>query len=64
MGGKSVNEDIYHMGQYLTNKKVFSEFKRSTDTQAFSRKYEKELTSYEEAVAAIKVNIGIDHSQY
>ena len=51
---KSVNEDIYHMGQYLTNKKVFSEFKRSTDKQAFSRKYEKELTSYEEAVAAIK----------
>ena len=51
---KSVNEEIYHMGQYLTNKKVFSEFKRSTDKQAFSRKYEKELTSYEEAVAAIK----------
>ena len=33
---------------------MFSEFKRSTDKQAFSRKYEKELTSYEEAVAAIK----------
>ena len=50
---KSVNEDIYHVGQYLTNKKVFSEFERSTDKQAFSRKYEKELMSYEEAVAAI-----------
>ena len=51
---KSVNEDIYHVGQYLTNKKVFSEYMRSTDKQAFSRKYEKELMSYEEAVAAIK----------
>ena len=51
---KSVSEDIYHMGQYLTNKKVFSEFMQSTDKQGFSRKHEKELKSYKEATTAMK----------
>lgn len=51
---KNVNEDIYYVGQYLTNKRVLSEYMKNTNEQEFSRKHEKELKSYKEAVAVMK----------
>ena len=47
---KSVNEDIHNMGQYLTYKKVFSEYMKTDNKREFAIDHEKELKAYKAAV--------------
>lgn len=51
---KSVNEDIHNMGQYLTYKKVFSEYMKTDNKREFAIDHEKELKAYKAAVNTLK----------
>lgn len=49
-----VNEQIHHMGAYLSGKNVYQEFLRSKDKAAFRADHRGEIANYEKAAQFLK----------
>lgn len=51
---KSVNEQIHYTGQYLANKSIYSDYRRSRNKEKFYDDHRAELTLYESALRILK----------
>lgn len=51
---KSINEKIHFTGQYLSNKKVYTEFVKSKNKNLFRQEHIEQINAYEEARSKLK----------
>ena len=51
---KKVNEQIHHLGQYLSTKSVYGDFLKSTNKKSFRQAHAEDITKYEEARQFLK----------
>lgn len=51
---KSVNEQIHYTGQYLANKSIYSDYRKSRNKEKFYDNHRAELTLYESALRILK----------
>lgn len=51
---KNVNEQIHYTGQYLANKSIYSDYRKSRDKEKFYDDHRAELTLYESALRILK----------
>lgn len=51
---KSVNEQIHYTGQYLANKSIYSDYRKSRNKEKFYDDHRAELTLYESALRILK----------
>ena len=51
---KNVNEQIHYTGQYLANKSIYSDYRKSRHKEKFYDDYRAELTLYESALRILK----------
>lgn len=51
---KSINEQIHFTGQYLSSKRIYTEFLKSNNKQLFRQKHLEQIQAYEEARAKLK----------
>ena len=52
---KSINEKIHFTGQYLSNKKVYTEFVKSKNKKLFRQEHIEQINAYEEARSKLKI---------
>lgn len=55
---KSLNQQLHYTGQYLANKSVYAQFRKSKNKQKFRQEHSAELTLYEKAVTSLKEKNG------
>ena len=48
-----VNQQIKHVGRYLSNKKFYARYQAAEDKDAFRREYRSQIEAYEESVKAL-----------
>lgn len=53
---KSINEEIHYLGQYLANKKVYSEFVNTPDKALYRQTNQGQINAYEEARTFLKAH--------
>ena len=51
---KNVNEQIHYTGQYLANKSIYSDYRKSRNKEKFYNDHRAELTLYESALRILK----------
>lgn len=51
---KSINEQIHYTGQYLANKSIYSDYRKSRNREKFYDDHRAELTLYESALRILK----------
>ena len=51
---KGINEQIHYTGQYLANKDLYSEYRKSRNKEKFYEEHRAELTLYESALRILK----------
>lgn len=51
---KSINEQIHFTGQYLSSKRIYTEFLKSNNKQLFRQEHLEQIQSYEEARSTLK----------
>ena len=51
---KSINEQIHYTGQYLANKSIYSDYRKSRNKEKFYDDHRAELTLYESALRILK----------
>ena len=51
---KNVNEQIHYTGQYLANKSIYSDYRKSRNKEKFYDDHRAELTLYESAIRILK----------
>ena len=51
---KGINEQIHYTGQYLANKDLYSEYRKSRNKEKFYEQHRAELTLYESALRILK----------
>ncbi len=51
---KSINEQIHFTGQYLSSKRIYTEFLKSNNKQLFRQKHLEQIQAYEEARTKLK----------
>lgn len=51
---KGINEQIHYTGQYLANKDLYSEYRKSRNKENFYEQHRAELTLYESALRILK----------
>ena len=51
---KSINEQIHYTGQYLANKSIYSDYRKSRNKEKFYDNHRAELTLYESALRILK----------
>ena len=51
---KSLNQQLHYTGQYLANKSVYAQFRKSKNKQKFRQEHSAELALYEKAVTSLK----------
>ena len=51
---KNVNEQIHYTGQYLANKSIYSDYRKSRNKEKFYDDHRAELTLYESALRILK----------
>lgn len=51
---KSINEQIHYTGQYLANKSIYSDYRKSRNREKFYNDHRAELTLYESALRILK----------
>ena len=55
---KNLNQQLHYTGQYLANKSVYAQFRKSKNKQKFRQEHSAELTFYEKAVTSLKEKNG------
>ena len=55
---KSLNQQLHYTGQYLANKSVYAQFRKSKNKQKFRQEHSAELALYEKAVTSLKEKNG------
>lgn len=55
---KDLNQQLHYTGQYLTNKAVYAQFRKSKNRQKFRQEHSAELALYESAVKSLKEKNG------
>ena len=55
---KNLNQQLHYTGQYLANKSVYAQFRKSKNKQKFRQEHSAELTLYEKAVTSLKEKNG------
>lgn len=55
---KDLNQQIHYTGQYLANKAVYAQFRKSKNRQKFRQEHSAELALYESAVKSLKEKNG------
>lgn len=51
---KNINEQIHYTGQYLANKDIYSDYRKSRNKEKFYNEHRAELTLYESALQILK----------
>ena len=51
---KSINEQIHYTGQYLANKSIYFDYRKSRNKEKFYEDHRAELTLYESALRVLK----------
>ena len=51
---KNINEQIHYTGQYLANKSIYSDYRKSRNKEKFYDNHRAELTLYESALRILK----------
>ena len=51
---KNINEQIHYTGQYLANKSIYSDYRKSRNKEKFYEDHRAELTLYESALRILK----------
>lgn len=51
---KGINEEIHYLGQYLANKKVYTEFLNTPNKAVYRQTHQSQIDAYEEARAFLK----------
>ena len=51
---KDINEEIHYLGQYLANKKAYSEFLNAPDKAAYRQAHQSQIDAYEQARGFLK----------
>lgn len=51
---KNLNQQLHYTGQYLANKSVYAQFRRSKNKRKFRQKHSAELALYESALKSLK----------
>lgn len=55
---KDLNQQLHYTGQYLANKAVYAQFRKSKNRQKFRQEHSAELALYESAVKSLKEKNG------
>lgn len=55
---KNLNQQLHYTGQYLANKSVYAQFRKSKNKQKFRQEHSAELALYEKAVTSLKEKNG------
>ena len=56
LGIKKINEEIHYTGQYLANKKAYSEFLNAPNKAAYRQAHQSQIDAYEEARTFLKTH--------
>ena len=51
---KSINEQIHFTGQYLSTKRIYTEFLKSQNKKLFRKEHDEQIQAYEEARTKLK----------
>ena len=61
---KSINEQIHYTGQYLANKSIYSDYRKSRNKEKFYDDHRAELTLYESALRILREKITGQKTSY